>query len=558
MEFIDTMAECSDSGGEEEQEVLTVEDESFIDNTQYCESPPRKLLKQLCESLEKSSLEKKYAKYDQPGPSVSKRVLFPERHVETQEDSGMLTYDELSMRDNYEINELVNTETLFEEEFIAPVVEVQGTLSAQTLEQKLRTSYYHFTAASSPDKIGVRWNDVHKGMKSPKTMQKIWSIFVERPVEVRRNHPNCGKRSHVPLEALLCNDAALLRASSTPHHVYYLLEYTDSQRSIKGLQKLLKAVGIEHCLFGVPYFKQPLTRTFLRDSTTPLDVKRDVSFLADIEDEKYIKQSYQFNMEELISYCESSEPETVQQLIYRYTSEAKHGDPNAIAWRNTTSCMNHAKNAFSMWKSTVQGEMLDLSLSDYILHRISENEGGDAAKVRRLFTIQGILEIDFLNTLRKWLVGQHKYNVIVLVGPGNTGKSLFTEALMKCLGGAFLSWHKDNQYWKSPILGSRFCCIDDITLAGWKNLDECERRALDGGIVTINKKFTQPTEVKFPPCLITTNTILTDADFSFLKNRLVWYTFDKVLVTRDGLAEAAVSTADCAAWLLLNRNTLDL
>lgn len=562
-ELLDTEAEVQGDASEDEDDEFndlfdTEENDDFLDNTEFTESPP---FKKLCDSAEKLMLNNPLIR----GLTCTRELfasgsLDPNKCINAEVSNGMLTYDveeseSLAIEANVENSELPIEGTVIDD----------PDLREEQLQRDLKKSFVYFSQDLHPSKFQGKFLELHKMMKSQKTMQKIWAVFCRNP-PVQQLHEGSWqstkkvleRRSHISVEAVLSNDCDRIRGCSTKSHCYYLLQYTKGQRSMNGLMSILKHVGVENALIGVPYFKQPLTRTFLQAITTPLHVERDVTFLQEEDNEDFVKQSFTFRMEELITFCEDDEPDTIEQLISRYSNLAKQGDPNAIAWRNSTNCLGIARNAFQLWQSTMQGAELDLTLSEFIMKRCSEFPNGDWKNMTRLLLFHGILDADFCNKLRKWLRGDIKHNVIVFQGPGNTGKSMITDAIIKLLNGAFLSWHGDNQYWKSPALGCRFCCLDDLTKQGWENLDATERRTLDGGTITINKKFHQPTKTKFPPMIITTNKELDEEKYEFLRNRLTWFFFKKVLPQVAGKRPILVSSADVADWILKYKDCLDL
>ncbi|QYW06029.1 E1 protein [Papillomaviridae sp. Seabass_c1851] len=571
-EYIVTEAEASDNDLSE-TESLHLSDIDFIDDEPIPDdkSPP---YKRLCDSVEKiqllpststssateiNSKRKLLDEWRDFTSSPVVRRLFPEKLPGSVTEDGMITYnvqDDVSVS----IEELLdNTEELPRDLVLTPAQEKSKQ------ERDLRSRFVYFTQSQHTNGLQGKFSELHKTMKSTKTMQKIWAVFCKCPQERRTVHntftsttTTTGQTSHLALEALLARDCDRIRGCSDRKYCYYLLQYSKGQRSIAGLLRLLNSVGVEHALFGVPLFKRPLTRDFLQKLTTALSVDTDVTFLLEEDNETILKETYTFSMEELLTFCEDTEPDTVQQLIHRYTNLAKQGDTNALAWRNSTNCLNIAKNAYAMWKNNVQGEELDLSLTEYIHKKLENHERGNWVNVDKLLRYQGIEPLWFLNCFRKWLRGPIKGNTIVLQGPGNSGKSMLQDSIIKLLGGVFLSWHHDNQYWKSPVLGARFACIDDLTQKGWVNLDETERRALDGGTITVNKKFTQPTEVKFPPLMITTNCSLEDERFEFLRNRLTRFSFTKCVLDSAGAPKIKVTEADVCDWILKYKDTLDL
>lgn len=508
-------------------------------------SPPS--LKILCSSAEKLRVSSESDK-----PSCSKQ-LFPERHSEceiTDSNYGsMLTYENLTEEVESQAYEAIANAPL-PRSYLPPEV------ADKSSDYILKWRFGIFTARLVNNQgEQPKWTNIVKEMKSPKTMQKKWVIFFQKPVS------GSGTVTHVPAEALLCQDCDRLRACSTEGSCLYLLEYTKGQRSIAGLMKLLKTVGITQCLFGVPLYKNPTARKWFKEKTTALSTDNDVTFLADDQDEE-CKEEVGFQMDVLINFCVETEPSSVEVLMYRYTQEAVGGDPNAMCWQKSTGALAWAKNAFTLWQGTRSGELASMTVDQYINMCIKKHQGGNADNISDLLIHQGIDEDVWLRALKLWVRGIMKKNTIVLFGPGSTGKSLTCDALTSFLGGAFLTWHQDNQFWLSGAIGSRYCAVDDVTNRAWSDIDSKNRRHCDGGAVTVNKKFCQPTTIKFPPLCITTNCDLRgggeNSPWEFLLNRLTWFNFPNTLEGPDGLATIVVTGSDFARYFDRHRLTLNI
>ncbi|QYW06010.1 E1 protein [Papillomaviridae sp. Haddock_c145] len=507
-------------------------------------SPPS--LKVLCSSAEKLRLSQTTDK-----PSCSKQ-LFPDRHTEcqvTQSEYGtMLTYEDLTEEVESQAYDAIANPPL-DRSYLPPEV------ADKSSDYILKWRFNIFTArlVNNTTSEQPKWNNIVKEMKSPKTMQKKWCIFFQKPVS-----PS-GTVTHVPAEAILCQDSDRIRAASTETSCFYMLEYTKGQRSIAGLLKLLKSVGVTECLFGVPLFKNAPARKWFKDRTTALSSGTDVSFLGDDKDEE-CTETIGFQMDQMINFCVETQPKSVEVLMFKYTQEAIDGEPNAMIWHKSTGALTWAKNAFALWKGTRMGEISSMSLDAYINACIKKHEGGNADHVSEILTFQGVDETKWLHALKLWLRGIIKKNVIIFYGPGSTGKSLTCDALMCFLGGSFLTWHRDNQFWLSGAIGSRYCAVDDITSSAWTDIDSKHRRHFDGGLVTVNKKFCEPTTIKFPPLCVTTNCDLRAGSekWEFLLNRLTWFDFPNSLEGPDGLATIVVTASDFARYFDRHRLTLNI
>ncbi|UDM59448.1 E1 [Wesgulfec papillomavirus] len=558
--FLDLDAICDDDvdGEEEEEEVCEGERmalQMFINDEPESPKTPIRAPFEVTEMLNHeasltASLEKTRISPEKGPPAKqAKRALFGGTM-----ENGIYTYNMGESESNSVLQTLQESAPLFDSEVTQE--EVTSDFSALAMDGILRKHFFGFSCTLEKQKKGegARFNDLAKSMKSDKTMQKNWMIFCERPQTGLRAGPY---RSHVALEAVICQDADNVRAKHDERHALYVIEYNDKMRSTKGVQRLLHSVGVKHALIGVPFTRKPLTRSWITMFTDTLDETKDLTWLS----VECNSTNTSFSPEEMLKWCEQECPQNLDCFIALYRRAARAGDENAMAWIDMTSALNAAKQCFALWKATLKGESLQLSLSDYIDKRVSENEGGDAKQVRRLLLFNGVLEVHMLNALRKWLRGSVKKNFLVLHGPGGSGKSMFAEALTLFLEGAMLCIDEQNSFWKSGAVSKRFVMIDDITMRHWRYLDRNERRVLDGGVVAVNKKFSDAAEMKFPPIIATTNYVLTDSgdEFSFLCNRITWIPFPKPIPIRtDGSTAIVVTTADIAAWFLENKETLDL
>lgn len=459
-----------------------------------------------------------------------------------EDDEGVYSYETTTEHTQQIEQQLINSE---------PFLTDESNVSLELKREKQQAFLQKTFNSISSDELPPRWVDVAKTMRSCKTMQKNWIIFCKKPLTGLKHGP---KISHIALEAILCQDCSGIRAFHRTNFVCYILDYKNKSRSQSGLSKLLLQANVQHALIGVPFTRKPLVRAWAKQQTSVLSEEsgRDVDWVYSTTQQN---STIKFNPEELIIFCEETEPSSIEILIANYRLEAQKGNENAQAWIEQCGAYNNAQHCYKMWKATNRGKQLQLSFSDYLLSRLALFEGGDAKKIQALLGFQGLNEINILNLIRKWFQGKAKSSTLCFQGPGNSGKSMLTEALIIVLDGCILSINEHNHFWKQGALGKRYCLIDDVTLSQWQFLDQSERRTLDGGLIAINKKFADSVETKMPPILITTNYYLPDdPQYEFLTNRLTWVQFSKPLPQ----GRLIVTPADVAAWLLKNKETLDI
>ncbi|QKR71895.1 E1 [Wels catfish papillomavirus 1] len=475
-------------------------------------------------------------------------------------DSGVLSshtiennsvhYD-VSVEDTEEITQILdNLEPLDEDTQTKEARDVRAELSAGNTIQFLRTRFFKFCVEKDGKPYhneGRSWASLFKEMKNQKTMQTNWGIFFKK---------HADKKFNLAIEAALITDSCRIRSKSDDHHTFYLLEYQLKQRSISGLTQLLhKIVPQLELLIGCPKFKDTAFRDWAKNFTSVLtEDAPEMSGLLLEGDESDGK----FNVQELFEWIEAHEPISLEILLCNYREEARQGNANAMLWLQQSSNITVAKKQYELWKATLKGRQMQIPLSSYIEQRIEEYTGGESSKVERLLAKNGISPFDFLNAIRRWIHNHVKKSVVCFVGPGNCGKSMIADAMIEFLNGARLTWHESNQFWKQGAIGKRFVMLDDVTPCCWKDLDARERRALDGGVVCINKKFCEPCEMKMPPMLLTSNyDVRGNSDFEYLCNRITFLTFNTPFKVTPK-PEEIVEPKDIAAWTKKYLDSLDL
>ncbi|QYW06035.1 E1 protein [Papillomaviridae sp. Seabass_c17043] len=522
-------------------------DRNFIDDSDQvdCASVYRK--RDVTDSMKKLRLEQEYLRTKKPRNLSSVFDALEGGSVE----SGVYTYDLPNDEQTAIETQLESLEEThaFEKPETQQLVQDAFTEKAQL--QLLKSDFYKF-AYPQLDK-GARWSDLHREMKNDKTMQKVWSVFMKRPYTGARS---ASQYNHVAIEAVLCTDCDRIRAKHTMTHVYYICEYDKTSRSAAGLRGLLKKVCNTPVVLGVPHLKNKNVRSWLTDQTSPLcdDPEKDITALQLNTDVNETAQE-KFNAEELLIYIEENKPISLEILVANYRKLATEGDPNARAWIALSTALPIAKRTFELYKSTLKGIAQQMTMPEYIQSRIQKYSGGSAEKVKELLGYNRVSEQFLLTKLRRWFTGSIKHNVLVFLGPGNTGKSMLCENLTIMTGGCFLSWNDNNTFWKQGIIGARTAYLDDVSLQCWRHLDVHERRTIDGGIVAVNKKFSEAVETRLPPSLFTTNyDIRQMTEFEYLNNRLQWIEFSHP-IDSTGLK---LTPADCAAWIKEHLADLDL
>lgn len=214
-------------------------------------------------------------------------------------------------------------------------------------------------------------------------------------------------------------------------------------------------------------------------------------------------------------------------IAYQYARLASE-DSNAAAFLRCNNQVKHVRECAQMTRYYKNAEMREMTMGQWIKKRIAEIEGtGEWKTIIQFLKYQQINFLTFLASLKDMLHSVPKRNCMVLVGPPNTGKSVFCMSLMRALKGRVLSFvNSKSHFWLQPLEGAKFAVLDDATRATWVYIDTYLRNGLDGTPVSLDMKHRAPTQICFPPLLITTNVeVMNDPAFSYLHSRIVCFEF---------------------------------
>ncbi|ADZ53051.1 E1 [Camelus dromedarius papillomavirus 1] len=216
-------------------------------------------------------------------------------------------------------------------------------------------------------------------------------------------------------------------------------------------------------------------------------------------------------------------------IAYNYALQAET-DRNAKAWLACSNQARYVKDAAAMVRHYKRAAMLSLSMSAYIKQRCDLITGaGTWLNVANVLKYHGIEPIVFVNALRNWLKGTPKKNCITIIGPSNTGKSMFCHSLISFLGGNVLSFANHlTHFWLAPLSETRAALIDDATHKCWRYFDTYLRSVLDGYHIQVDRKHRAPVQIKAPPLLVTSNVdVSTEPSLQYLHSRLVTFYFSQ-------------------------------
>lgn len=235
-----------------------------------------------------------------------------------------------------------------------------------------------------------------------------------------------------------------------------------------------------------------------------------------------------FDLGQMIQWAYDNDYTEESIIAYKYAQLAED-DSNAQAWLRSNTQAKYVKECAIMAKYYKKAEMREMSISQWVhkaLNRI-EGEEGDWKDIVQFIRYQNINFVSFLAAFKDFLHGKPKHNCIVIHGPPNTGKSMFAMSLMHALKGRVISFvnHKSH-FWLQPLSEAKLAVLDDATQPTWNYFDLYLRNGLDGNPVSLDCKHKAPSQLTFPPLIITSNiNILEEEKYFYLKSRVKCFEF---------------------------------
>ena len=235
----------------------------------------------------------------------------------------------------------------------------------------------------------------------------------------------------------------------------------------------------------------------------------------------------QFDLSTMIQFAYDNEYLDEAIIAYKYAQLADT-DANARAFLQSNSQARLVKECATMVRHYKRGEMRDMSMSTWIHKKLLAIEGeGHWSDIVKFIRYQGINFIEFLTAFKDFLHNTPKHNCILIHGPPDTGKSMFTMSLISTLKGKVLSFanYKSN-FWLQPLTETKLALIDDVTFVCWDYIDQYLRNGLDGNYVCLDMKHRAPCQMKFPPLMLTSNIdISKEQKYRYLHSRIKCFPF---------------------------------
>ncbi|QGM48357.1 E1 [Hemidactylus frenatus papillomavirus 2] len=345
------------------------------------------------------------------------------------------------------------------------------------------------------DQLGFSFAQIVRPFKSDSTQSTEWVVM------------GSDLKLGIAMECLLANEGVMdvLQCWQNGICVLYLgFLHSKSRRAVQGL---FKTAGCEvsYFTFEPPNCRSIQAALFWRDNCQckkgGLPQWVTSTFMDGIMTEA-------FDMSTMVQWALDHKYFDEATICYQYAIEAGEDNSNAKLWLQSTSQLKLARDCAALARNMRRGEIQAMSMPEYVHLRLREYSGdqGRANKITELLHFQGTMLYLFLEMLRDCLHKKPKKCCIAIVGPPNSGKSMFTLSLMKFLGGAVLSYYSHNShFWLQPLGECKIAVLDDATWDTWTYLDKYMRNALDGNLLTIDAKNKAPMQIECPPIIITSN-----------------------------------------------------
>lgn len=238
-----------------------------------------------------------------------------------------------------------------------------------------------------------------------------------------------------------------------------------------------------------------------------------------------------FELSTMIQWAYDSDLTDEAQVAYEYAKLAD-SDRNAEAFLKSNCQAKYVKDCCTMVRLYKKAEMHNMTMGQWVRKQADRYEGeGNYRPIVQFLKFQGIEFIPFMHTLAQFLKGIPKRNCLVIHGPPNTGKSLFTMSLCSFLGGKVISFvNSKSHFWLQPLGECKVALLDDATRPCWDYFDLYLRNLLDGNPVSLDAKHRAPIQIKGPPLLITSNVdISTEDRWKYLHSRVRCFSFPNTL-----------------------------
>lgn len=372
--------------------------------------------------------------------------------------------------------------------------------------------------------LGVSYTELTRKFQSTRTMSDKWCCAV---YGIREPHFETVK----PLLHDHCDFVYLTHFACESGAFMLVLAEFKANKCKDTVGKLLRSllgVQIEQMLLDPPKTRSPPVALFWYKKITkdpehtwgqlPQWIANQV-----LIDHQLAGES-QFKLSDMIQWALDNEI-TEECFIARGYAERANEDANAQAFLACNQQVKHVRDCAAMVNMYRRAELRNTTMSAWIHKNCLRVEDGpeDAWKnIVRFLRFNRVDFVDFLGVFKRFLNGEPKKSCIAFWGRPDSGKSTLAMSLIKFLKGKVCSFAiSASQFWLSPLVDAKIALIDDVTDQCLVYLDTYLRGALDGNLVCIDTKHRNPSQLKMPPILLTTNIdIRSNAAYHYLHSRI--------------------------------------
>ena len=530
-EWFDLEAECSDASLDGDLEKLFEEGadtdiSDFIDDENTIQGNSRELLC-LQESEESEQqiqlLKRKYFSSQevlQLSPRLQSISISPQHKSKRrlfEQDSGL----DLSLNEAED-----NSQTLEVAEVPASIVApaAQSAEGLGIVKDLLKCSNVKAVLlAKFKESFGVGFMELTRQYKSNKTCCRDWVVTA---YAVKDELIESSKQ-------LLLQHCAYIWLQNMPPMTLYLLCFNvgKSRDTVCRLLMSLLQIGEVQLIAEPPKLRSVLAALFWYKGSMNPNVYAHGEYPEWIMAQTMINHqtadATQFDLSSMIQFAYDNEYLNEDEIAYHYAKLADT-DANARAFLQHNSQARFVRECAIMVRHYKRGEMKEMSMSTWIHRKLLTVEGeGHWSHIVKFLRFQEINFIYFLDVFKAFLHNTPKQNCILIHGPPDTGKSMFTMSLLRVLKGKVLSFvNCKSTFWLQPVADTKLALIDDVTDVCWDYIDKYLRNVLDGNVVCLDMKHKAPCQLKFPPLLLTSNMdIMKEEKYRYLHSRLRSFAF---------------------------------
>ncbi|QYI89577.1 E1 early protein [Bos taurus papillomavirus 40] len=523
-DFLDDEADCSDDD-DDENEISSVSDVSdLIDNAECVQGNSLELFAQ-----------QQAAFYEQQITAVKRKLKMPRKPLQPLSSQTNFAGNKPSLKrtrlddsgyaeDDSEKVVQVQSSSLIDSEGYGSLA-TQESLRANKENQEAvkllqRSNALAVKLAKFKEVYLVSYCSLTRPFKSDKTCCRHWvtAVFGANEDLLEASKKLLQKHCDYILYAE--------RTCSLGFVGLYLLEFKSAKNrdTVKRLFKELLSVEDEQLLLEPPKLKSVPAAVYWWKAgisaftwgTPPEWVAHQTSVTHQQNEEA------PFNLSVMVQWAYDHNFIEESQIAYNYAKLA-YEDANAAAFLKCNNQVKHVKECCQMVRYYKTGEMREMTIGQWIKKSINEmEEGGNWKNIVLFLKYQEISFISFMIKFKDFLHGVPKKNCLVIIGPPNSGKSMFAMSLMRALKGRVLSFvNSKSHFWLQPLQSAKVAVLDDATKPTWDYFDTYLRNGLDGNPVSLDLKHRAPIQINFPPLLITSNVdVLAESSLFYLHSRI--------------------------------------